>query len=141
MLRFIDTQEAWNGERIDGIAYPHSIATKWADAELEAIGLEKTPPPEPVDPGPPPPRREGTFREFMDLFTPSEQEAIAGAAMANVQVKLWYDRAMGGTIRLDHPDTVAGLGVLLAGGLITQTAHDAVLAADYNDGKTTRSDD
>lgn len=132
MLRFIDTQEPWNGERIDGIRYPRSIAIKWTEQELAAIGLEKTPPPEPVDPPPPQPRLEGTFREFMDLFTEAEQVAIAAAALANVQVKLWYDRAMGGTIRLDHPDTTAGLTALVAGGVINQATADRVLAADYD---------
>lgn len=49
-LRYIDTQEPWNGERIDGIRYARSIASKWTVAQLKKIGLEKVPPPDPVDP-------------------------------------------------------------------------------------------
>lgn len=89
---------------------------------------------ETVAPAPtPPPRREGTFREFMDLFEPAEQQAIAGAAMTTVAVKLWYDRAMGGSIRLDHPDTAAGLAALVSAQVITQTTAARVLAADYDE--------
>lgn len=79
-----------------------------------------------------PRRTEGTFREFMDLFTPPEQLAIAGAAMSDVAVKLWYDRAMGGTVRLDAAETAQGLDAIVAGGLITQERADAILAADYD---------
>lgn len=139
MLRFKETETPWTGERINGIAYPRSIATKWTEAELAAIGLEKTPPTEPVN-TPAPRRTNGTFREFMDLFTVGEQAAIAGAAMQSVQIKLWYDRAMGGDVPLDNADTIAGVGALLSASLITQAAHDAVLAADYNDGPTSRVD-
>ncbi|MEO0385033.1 MAG: hypothetical protein AAF234_15920 [Pseudomonadota bacterium] len=87
------------------------------------------------------PRRTiGDFREFMDLFTPGEQLAIAAASQQSPQIKLWYDRAMGGDVPLDHPDTIAGVGALVTANLITQEAHDAVLSADYNAGKTTRVD-
>lgn len=83
--------------------------------------------------GPRPVRRIGTFREFMDLFTANEQKAIASAAMGNVDVKLWYDRAMGGpALDLDAPDTASGLAALVAAGLLTQARADEVLEADFN---------
>lgn len=44
-LQYINNGERWRGERIDGIAYPLSIETKWTEAELATIGLEKVPPP------------------------------------------------------------------------------------------------
>ena len=75
------------------------------------------------------PKREFTFLEFMDLFTPDEQLAIAGASMQNASIKLWYDRAVGATsIILDDPRTVAGVGVLHGIGLISQSRAGAVLA-------------
>lgn len=84
-------------------------------------------------PKPPAPRRQGTFREFMDLFTTDEQKTIAAAAMGNVDVKLWYDRAMGGpSLDLDAEDTSNGLAALVAAGLLTQDRADAVLGADFN---------
>lgn len=81
----------------------------------------------------PSPRRIGTFREFMDLFTAEEQKAIAAAAMGNVDLKLWYDRAMGGpSLDLESPDTVAGLSALVGAGLLTQARAAEVAGADFN---------
>lgn len=54
IIRHIETQEEWRGERIDGIAHPRNIGQLWSDEELAAIGLERyTAPkqePVPVDP-------------------------------------------------------------------------------------------
>lgn len=84
-------------------------------------------------PKPPAPRRQGTFREFMDLFTTEEQRAIASAAMGNVDVKLWYDRAMGGpSLDLESPDTAAGLSALVGAGLLTQARADEIAEANFD---------
>lgn len=72
------------------------------------------------------PRREGTFREFMALFTTEEADAIYGAAMVTASrgdftLTRWMDRAKGGpTMRIDHDDTKTGLAALVAAGLITE---------------------
>lgn len=130
-FRYILTGEIWTSkDRINGRRYSLSILSKCTDEELAAFGLERIPVPEP-DITPPPPRLEGSFREFMDLFDATEQQAVAGAAMSNVTVKLWYDRAMGGSIRLDHADTAAGLAALVDAQIIDQAAADRVLAASY----------
>ncbi len=54
MIRFIETQELWNGEPIDDLRYPKSIAELWTNEKLAGIGLERftpeAPEPEPVDP-------------------------------------------------------------------------------------------
>lgn len=64
--------------------------------------------------------RQYSFNEFMDLFTEAEQLAIAGAAMTNVTVKLWYDRAVGADyIDLDDPRTVEGIQTMVTNGLLT----------------------
>jgi hypothetical protein len=75
------------------------------------------------------PKRAFTWPEFMDLFTAEEQAAIAAAAMQSVPIKLWYDRACGaGTISLDSGKVIAGIGVLVGSGLLSEDRAEAVLA-------------
>lgn len=95
---------------------------------VDGVALHFTaPPPDPS------PRRIGTFREFMDLFTTEEQKAIASAAMGDVDVKLWYDRAMGGpSLDLESPDTAAGLSALVTAGLLTQARVDEIAGANFD---------
>ncbi len=54
MIRFIGTQELWNGEPIDDVRYPKSITKLWTDEKLAEIGLERFTPefpePDPVEP-------------------------------------------------------------------------------------------
>lgn len=79
------------------------------------------------------PRRVGEFREFMRLFTQAEKELIIGATLQDVNIKIWYDTAMGGAeFSLDHPQTEYGLSALVAAGLLTQYRKDEILAADFN---------
>ena len=49
-LVYIDANEAWNGEPIDGIRHPISIENLWTAAELAAIGLKRSSPPAPLLP-------------------------------------------------------------------------------------------
>ena len=98
------------------------------EALREGAKLVKQPYVEPV------PRRVGEFREFMELFTPEEQVALVGASMKNVQVKVWYDKAMGGpSFSLDHHETKPGMGFLVEAGLITQARSDAILDGNFDD--------
>lgn len=86
-----------------------------------------------VTPKPKPKRRVGEFREFMELFTLEEQLAIITASQQSPQIKLWYDKAMGGpSFSLDNPQTPYGLGVLVAAGLLTQERMDEILGADFD---------
>jgi hypothetical protein len=76
----------------------------------------------------PAPSRTFKFLAFMDLFTESEQLALARAAMADAAVKLWYDRALGAEfVDLDDSRTIAGVGVMAALGLLTNARAEAVL--------------
>lgn len=76
--------------------------------------------PEPADPPPPAPPKQFTSLEFLDLFTESEQLAVATAAMQSAQVKLWYDRTLAAmSITLADPRTEAGLEALVTAGLLT----------------------
>lgn len=68
--------------------------------------------------------------DFLDLFTEAEQLAVAEAAMASAQVKLWYDRVLAATyITLDDPRVETGLTALAAAGLLSEERKLAVLAA------------
>lgn len=103
-------------------------------AEWEAAGNTI---PEYEEP-PAPPRTEGSYREFMNLFTEPEKDAIyaaeaSAAAQGDFTLKKWMDRARGGaTMRLTHPDTIAGVGMLVAAGLLAQERADEILSADFD---------
>lgn len=91
--------------------------------------------PEQVDvhlhpPAPPTPPKQFTSLEFLDLFTESEQLAVATAAMQSAQVKLWYDRTLAAMfITLADPRTEAGLTALVQAGLLTAERKEQILAA------------
>ena len=95
------------------------------DGEYTITKLEK-PTPEP--------RRQGSWREFRALFTYDEQKALAGAAMQNVDVKLWYDDAVAADfIDLDSPSVVAGFDVMVAARLVTAKRRDEILSGNFED--------
>ena len=80
-------------------------------------------------------RREGEFREFLEIFTSTEQVAIKTVAMnpANVALALWYDKALGGaTMSLDHSATTTGLDALVSAGLIDADRKAEILATDFD---------
>ena len=76
--------------------------------------------PTPADPPPPAPPKQFTSLEFLDLFTESEQLAVATAALQSPQVKLWYDRTLAAMfVTLADPRTGGGLTALVGAGLLT----------------------
>ena len=90
-------------------------------AEIEATYVE----PEPA----PPVALNLSSLTFLDLFTESEQIAVASAAMTNVHAKLWYDRTLAAEfITLDDPRTESGLDALVAMGLITEPRKTEIAA-------------
>lgn len=85
------------------------------------------------DPPPKEPRRIGTFREFMDLFSAAEATAIFTAKAASPAIDQWLARAMGGpTMSIDHKDTATGLAVLVSAGLLTKARRIEILATDLD---------
>lgn len=73
----------------------------------------------------PPPRI--TFLEFLALFTPAEQLAIASSSDANL--KIWLLKATGtGQIDLTDPITKQGLDYLISISLLTSGRETAILA-------------
>ena len=86
--------------------------------------------PEPADPLPPEPPKQFTSLQFLDLFTESEQLAVATAAMQSPQVKLWYDRTLAAMfVTLADPRTEGGLTALVGAGLLTAERKAAIVAA------------
>ena len=78
-----------------------------------------------------PAERQWSFLEFMELFTDEEQLAIAGAAMQSVQVKLWYDKAVGANfILLSDQRTIDGVNQMAAAGLFSQERAAKVLKGE-----------
>ena len=85
-----------------------------------------------LDPLPPPPAppKQFTSLEFLDLFTESEQLAVATAAMQSAHVKLWYDRTLAAMfVTLADPRTAAGLDALEAMSLITAERRIEIVGA------------
>jgi len=75
------------------------------------------------------PYRQYTGRDKFDIFTPDEQRAIAGAAMTDVDVKLFYDRfTIADYITYDDPEMVLGLEFMEERGFLTPERHAAVIA-------------
>jgi len=87
------------------------------------IKIDQTKLPAPVYP-------QFTSLQFLDLFTESEQLAVATAAMQSAQVKLWYDRTLAAMfITLADPRTEGGLTALVGAGLLTAERKAAIVAA------------
>lgn len=86
--------------------------------------------PLPADPLPPPPPKQFTSLDFLDLFTEPEQLAVATAAMVNPQVKLWYDKMLAaGFVTRADPRTETGLDALVGAGLLTAERKAAIVEA------------
>ena len=107
---------------------PQGQHARWQDGWV----FEVIPRPEP-EPGPapePPQPKQFTSLQFLDLFTESEQLAVATAAMQSAQVKLWYDRTLAAMfVTLADPRTSAGLTALVGAGLLTAERRDTILKA------------
>lgn len=70
-----------------------------------------------------------TGKAKFDLFTTEEQRAIAGAAMTDLDVKLFYDRfTIADYITYDDPEMVLGLEFMEQRGFLTRERHAAVIA-------------
>lgn len=76
---------------------------------------------------PPDPVKPMRFLDFINLFTPAEQQAIASAADAQVKI-LALQLAGQGTISFSDPRLKAGLDYLVAQGLLTLAREAQVLA-------------
>lgn len=79
------------------------------------------------------PRRVGTPREFLELFSDVEQTAFFAAESANVELKIWWAKASTGDFSLDHPSVAKGLAGLVDAGILSQTRSEEILGSDFDD--------
>lgn len=131
-LRFIESQEPWGGERIDGQSHPLNIGKVWTKAQLKKIGLETVPPtPEPE----PQPLRVCEPWQFIDLFTDAEYAVLAQKRATSLALDKWLTLALAASsIDLDSPRVVGGMGFLVSEGVITQARSVEILATDFSVG-------
>lgn len=81
-------------------------------------------PPQPVVP------KKFSSLDFLALFSDAEQIAIAQASMANMQIKLWYDKMLAAEfVTIADPRTGSGLDALMAMALLTPDRKAAITAA------------
>lgn len=134
MLKYTNTQKT--AASFNGAYFTLSAPEDWESigdgptrrAVLDWLAAGNTP--EPADPAPPAPPKQFTSLEYLDLFTESEQLAVATAAMTNATVKLWYDRMLAASfITLADPRTEAGLNALVSAGLLTAARKAAIVEA------------
>jgi hypothetical protein len=70
-----------------------------------------------------------TAYQFQLLFTQAERTAIATAAISNGSIMAWMLlQAAAQTVAFDDPNTVSGIGALVAAGLLTQTRANQILS-------------
>jgi hypothetical protein len=69
-------------------------------------------------------------REFFRLFTPGEFSGVMAAASSDPDVRYWLTLAqIPEPIRLKHPDTLAGLALLVGKGLLSSERRATILAS------------
>lgn len=103
--------------------HPETLAY---EAWLEAGGVPLPPEPAPLV------ALKLSSLAFLDIFTEAEQIAVAGAAMSNVQAKLWYDRTLAAEyIDISDPRTKGGLEALVSMGLISKERKDQIESQMY----------
>jgi hypothetical protein len=77
------------------------------------------------------PRRVGTPREFLRLFTAEEQAAFVVARAASTDLEVWWLDASAGPFSLDHPSVAPGLDALVAAGVIAEARAEEIQGADF----------
>ena len=78
------------------------------------------------------PRRVGKPREFLELFSETEQTAFFTAEATNVTLRLWWAKASTGNFSLDHPSVAPGLDTLVQLGILTKKRSAEILATDFD---------
>ena len=106
----------------DGLLYGYEKLSAAKQAAIDALV-------EAHNPDSPPPPSRVMFLQFVEMFTPAEQDALVDATMKSKELKLWYDKAVGAEfINLRDPRTVAGFNKLVQLGLVTRERADRILA-------------
>jgi len=80
----------------------------------------------------PSPRRVGTPREFLALFTATEWGNFHTLRQSSSEMDLWLSKAVSGDFSLDHPDVSVGLSALVSAGVITTAREVEILSTDFD---------
>ena len=131
MLRDITTKEIWDHTKpINGVRHPKDIETKWTAEELAALNLEVVQ--APAEKQEPVARTQGTFLEFMELFTLPEQVAIVEASRTHALLDIVLRRAQAANfVDLTNSATVQGIDLVVTTGAISQTRANQVLSSTF----------
>jgi hypothetical protein len=110
-----------HGDKVVGELYPNYTGIEWVMVAYS----------DPVIPAPPPPPRQSilTKLEYLRRFTQDERVAIRNAAKVNAVLEDYMallDLAQ--EINLDDPDTIAGVQMLEAAGLLNAGRAQEILA-------------
>lgn len=81
----------------------------------------------------PAPRRVGTSREFLGLFTKDEKLAFFTAKRNSAELELWWAEASVGEFSLDHPDVPVGVAALVAAGVLTPAREAEILSTNFDE--------
>lgn len=80
-----------------------------------------------------PPRKIGSFIEFMNIFPATLQLEIKTACLTDPVMALWYDKALGRKeVNLEAQEMSDGLDYLVGEGLITALYKTEILDWDFN---------
>lgn len=80
----------------------------------------------------PEPRRVGTPREFLALFTQTEWVQFHTLRQQSPEMDLWLSKAVSGDFSLDHPDVPLGLAALERAGVITTARKAEILSTNFD---------
>jgi hypothetical protein len=112
---------------LDVIRETGEVASTEIDLEAGEVTITET------EPAAPPPRKVGTFIEFMEIFTPAEQLTIKAASQQSPALGLWYDKAIGRTeVDLTTAEMSDGLDALVSAGLINAARKTEILDWDFD---------
>lgn len=120
---FVDANGAYLGAFVDGATSPEgAVNAPYAPDDARQVwdgsAWSAIPTPAPVPPSP---------REWLERLSPTTQQAISAAAIANPSILLWLLKASGSTaIDVTLAETVAGVGALVTAGVLT-TSEQALL--------------
>lgn len=82
--------------------------------------------------GSPLPPRDITALAFRRRFTPAEKLAITAAAQSNPALRLWLDDSIAAQqVDLLDPEAVAGMGALVAAGLLSEERKAQILERSW----------
>lgn len=78
------------------------------------------------------PRRVGSPREFLHLFTDAEKSLFFATAAKHVDLQIWWADASTGDFSLDHPSVEVGLAQLVGLGILTVERKDEIAGTDFD---------